>query len=74
LSAVDPAHRSCAHPLPDFAISTPGRISEAHTAQVVAYLAVIGTPKTVGAGLDGPAGTRVSCGSTPQRSKAEIHR
>jgi hypothetical protein len=53
-------------------------MSEAQTAHVVAYLAVIGTPKTLGAGrgagVDGPAGTDASCGSTPQRSKAEIHR
>ena len=38
-----PAQAACAQPLPDFAISSPGRIPDAHTAQLVAYFAVIGT-------------------------------
>jgi hypothetical protein len=46
-SGVDPAHGWCAHPVPDLAISSPGRIPDAQTAQVVAYLAVIGTPTTL---------------------------
>src|SRR6187431_685099 len=46
-SVADPAHGSCAQPPPDFRISSPGRIPEAQTAQVVAYLAVIGTPVTL---------------------------
>jgi hypothetical protein len=56
-SVADPAHGSCAQPPPDFLISSPGRIPEAQTAQVVAYLAVIGTPVT----LTGPP-TRPSAG------------
>src|SRR3954454_14797308 len=44
---ADSAHAPCAQPLPDFPISSPGRTGEAQTAQVVAYLAVIDTRRTL---------------------------
>src|SRR3954454_10116993 len=44
---ADSAHAPCAQPLPDFPISSPGRTGEAQTAHVVAYLAVIGTRRTL---------------------------
>src|SRR5215212_9494842 len=58
---ADSAHPTCAHPLPDFAISSPGRTGEAQTAQVVAYLAVIGTRRTLSTASGGPdVGERVT--------------
>jgi hypothetical protein len=37
------AHATCAHTLPDFAISSPGWMRDEQTPQEVAYFAVIGT-------------------------------
>src|SRR5690349_11105205 len=58
VTAAPCAQAACAQLLPDFAISSPGAIPDAHTAQRVAYFAVIATrepyPRRTSAPGDGP--------------------